>query len=263
MKQLRNIDVKLVRFCIRICRSYLKKRKFPQTEIDSLTPDKIQSHLLPFIKSGSKMNYIDIGAHKGNMVDELSKHYKFGKVILAEPVSELADLLKKKYHNRGFYIYQNIISDIQKENIDFFINELSGTSSLLEFKSDMKELSNINTNLLEVQKLQSKTLDSIVKECQIENIDLIKIDVQGAEHLVLTGGKETLRKTRFIWTELSFKPLYEKSSVFTDIYSQLEKENFILLNVLETHRGPNQELLQIDALFGNNSFFDQKDSITV
>lgn len=256
MKMIEKIDTKVINFLMRICRYYLRKRKVKNSFTYVSSPDKIQTHIMPYINSESSINYIDIGAHKGNIVDDLSKYYTFNKVILAEPVAYLADILREKFSSKGYMIYQNIISDVQSDSNDFYINELSGTSSLLEFKSHMKELSNVNTKLKEVQRLPSRTLDDIVEECELTNIDLIKIDVQGAEHLVIKGAKNTLGKTKFIWVELSFKPLYENSSVFGDIYSQLEKENFILLDVSETHRGPKNELLQIDALFGNKTYIN-------
>jgi len=83
---------------------------------------------------------------------------------------------------------------------------------------------------------------------------LLKIDVQGVEHLVLEGGKQALLNTSFVWMELSFKPLYIGSSVFHDIYSMMEKSGFILLELSPGHRSPINELLQADALFANPKF---------
>ena len=86
---------------------------------------------------------------------------------------------------------------------------------------------------------------------KLEKIDFIKLDVQGAEHLVIQGAKKTLALTRLLWTEVSFKSLYEGSSVFDDIYAQLESKGFVLLELSPGHRATNHELLQADALFAN------------
>ena len=246
--------LKLFFFLKKVCNYYLKKRNYLIADTNSVVQDTIQSHIIPYIPLGYLINYIDIGAHKGYFVDELSKYYSFKKVILVEPIAYLAEMLKTKYSSKGYIIYQNIISDIQSENNDFHVNELLETSSLFEFDYDMNELTNINTKLARIQNISSKTLDDIFMDCKLTNIDLLKIDVQGAEHLVINGGKKTLENTRYIWIELSFKPLYKSSSVFGNIYSQLKKENFFLLEISEGHRGPRKELLQIDALFANSKY---------
>lgn len=44
----------------------------------------------------------------------------------------------------------------------------------------------------EVITVQSRTIDSFVKERQIERVDLLKIDTEGTEHEVLQGSKEIL-----------------------------------------------------------------------
>jgi hypothetical protein len=43
----------------------------------------------------------------------------------------------------------------------------------------------------------------------ISEIDFIWMDVQGAEMEVLRGGKNTIAKTRYLYTEYSNKELYE------------------------------------------------------
>jgi hypothetical protein len=83
--------------------------------------------------------------------------------------------------------------------------------------------------------------------------DLLKIDVQGAEHLVIRGGKNALSKTKLVWTEVSFKPLYESSSTFIDLYHALYELGFKLMEISPGFQGPYGELLQADTLFERGS----------
>jgi len=53
------------------------------------------------------------------------------------------------------------------------------------------------------------TLDTWCNEQNIETIDFIWMDVQGAEIDVFRGGGNSLKKTRFIYTEYSNRELYE------------------------------------------------------
>lgn len=55
----------------------------------------------------------------------------------------------------------------------------------------------------------ASTLDTWCDKHGIEEIDFIWMDVQGAEIDVFRGGKNSLRKTRFIYTEYSNEELYK------------------------------------------------------
>jgi FkbM family methyltransferase len=213
--------------------------------------DKIESYISKYLKNSKSITIVDIGAHRGDFIDLLEKHFRVEKAILIEPIPNLASYLGSKFNRKDFFIYQNVLSDKDRTKIEFQINEYSETSSMLIFKSEMDELSNVNTKLAKVESIISRTLDSIVFETQFPSIDLIKIDVQGVEHLVLKGGKETLARTKYMWIESSFKPLYIGSSVFQDIYDFMEKNGFLLLEILPGYRSSGNELLQVDALFTN------------
>ncbi len=58
-------------------------------------------------------------------------------------------------------------------------------------------------------KVKSETLDAWCDKHEINTIDFIWMDVQGAEGEVLRGGKNILSNTRFIYTEYSNRELYE------------------------------------------------------
>jgi FkbM family methyltransferase len=213
--------------------------------------DKIEIYLTKYLTNLAGITIVDVGANRGHFVAQIEKHYSINNAILIEPIPELADHLKLMFTRENFYIYQNVLSDKDRFSIEFQVNEFAETSSVLDFDTKLKELANVNTKLARKELASTRTLDSIITELKLPNIDLIKIDVQGIEHLVIRGGRETLTKTRFIWVELSFKPLYVGSSVFQDIYQLMNENGFILLEISPGHRSPINELLQADALFAN------------
>ena len=94
-------------------------------------------------------------------------------------------------------------------------------------------------------------LDTLLHELRWPgNIDLMKIDVQGAELLALRGAEQALARTRFVFAEVSFAPLYEGSCVFGEVYDFLCSRGFRLLSIQEGFRGEDNELLQCDSMFG-------------
>jgi FkbM family methyltransferase len=216
--------------------------------------DKILIYLAKYLKRSEGITLIDIGAHRGDFFNQVNKHYNIRKAVLIEPIPHLANYLKGNFKSDEIHVYNNAVSDKDFESIEFQINEFEETSSILQFKSDLKELANVNTRPAKREILITRTLDSIFAEVHFKEIDLIKIDVQGVEHLVLNGAKTVLETTKYLWIELSFKPLYIGSSVFNDIYSLMEKFGFILLEISPGHRSPDGELLQADALFANPKF---------
>lgn len=52
----------------------------------------------------------------------------------------------------------------------------------------------------------ARKIDSLLKELNIEKIDLFKMDVEGAEFKVLEGGRNTLKKGTQLILE-SFQPI--------------------------------------------------------
>ena len=58
-------------------------------------------------------------------------------------------------------------------------------------------------------KVKTLTLDTWCKNEGVEGIDFIWADVQGAEGDLISGGKQALARTRYLYTEYSNRELYE------------------------------------------------------
>lgn len=208
--------------------------------------------VLKWLPKNNPIVFFDIGASVGNFSLCICGEYKIKKGILVEPVSKLIPILEKTFPDREtFQIINAAIADSVSET-DFYINEDADfVSSLLRIDNRGEGFASLNFADPVLTKINALTLDHIVNELQLLNIDLIKIDVQGAEHLVLRGASETLKKTKLVYTEFSLKPLYEKSSTFFDLYKIFDENNFMLVNISGGYASPNGELLQGDALFVN------------
>lgn len=216
------------------------------------TANKIQDYIVPYLGMGTQINLVDIGAHSGDFTNDILRLYTVMNGLLAEPIPSLAEKLKNKYSSKGYSVYPNAFTDRDDDLIDFYINDFAETSSMLRIQTQMEELSDVKTQLVEKVTVRTRTLDSVIKENAFPKIDLLKIDVQGSEHLVLLGAKNALKQTRYVWIELSFKPLYLNSSIYYEIITLMQEQGFYLLELSPGHRSPKRELLQVDALFANN-----------
>jgi hypothetical protein len=75
-------------------------------------------------------------------------------------------------------------------------------------------------------------LDDWCGENNIDRIDFIWMDVQGAEGDVIAGASRILKKTRFLYTEYSNNELYEGQLSLKQLLARLP-----LFDVLATYPG--------------------------
>jgi FkbM family methyltransferase len=69
-------------------------------------------------------------------------------------------------------------------------------------------------------------LDALCKQLGIGAIDLIWMDLQGAELLALQSAGALLDKTRYIYTEVSHRPLYQGQPLFDEVDAFLQARGF-------------------------------------
>ena len=131
-------------------------------------------------------NCVDVGSHKGELLKEMRTLAPKGKHYAFEPIPELFKDLKSKY-NGNTTVYNVALSDEK------------GTSSFQHIVSKPAysgmKLRSLDHNAT-VEEIQVKTemLDNIVQDAS--SIDLIKIDVEGAELQVLKGAKKVLNESK-------------------------------------------------------------------
>jgi FkbM family methyltransferase len=204
--------------------------------------------LYKYLKKKRKITLVDIGAHEGLFTRAINNYCGIYSGYLIEPLPNHIISLRKKFKDPKYKIFEYVVSN-QEGTIEFEVNKYDQTSSILRFRREMRELSQVQGELVNKLVCQTTTLDKLLSDELLKEIDLIKIDVQGAEHMVLEGAEKTLSKTSMIWIEVSFRELYENSAVFSDIYHDLTKRGFYLMEIESGFRGANGELLQGDTLF--------------
>jgi hypothetical protein len=65
------------------------------------------------------------------------------------------------------------------------------------------------------------TIDSLCERYKIDRVDLITMDLQGAEMLALRGGARTLESTRCLYTEFNVDDLYTGCPSIEDLDAHL------------------------------------------
>lgn len=129
------------------------------------------------------MNFLDVGAHIGKYsLRAALKVGEDGRVIAVEPDIDNFRLLLKNMEING--VTNCIPLNLAAYHIDAEINLFFGvTPAQHSVKEDFGRGS---------CKIQARALDKVLAERRIEHVDLIKVDVEGAEYEVLKGLESTL-----------------------------------------------------------------------
>ena len=90
-------------------------------------------------------------------------------------------------------------------------------------------------------------LDSIIDKYDISKVDIIWMDIQGAELLALKGLGNNLQNVKYIYTEVSHKEIYSGQVMFDELNDFMLSNNFVIKNNLSLNGW------QEDAIYENNN----------
>jgi len=135
----------------------------------------------------SDSNCIDIGCHKGEILDIIIQYSPNGKHYGFEPLPFLFNKLTEKYNNKAT-ILPFALSDKEGSSTFQYVKNAPAYSGIKKRKY------NVDNPEIEEIEVELKKLDDIIPE--ETKIDLIKIDVEGAELGVLKGSKRILKSSK-------------------------------------------------------------------
>jgi FkbM family methyltransferase len=145
---------------------------------------------------------MDIGANTGLFTYFLKKKYPSAKVFLFEPDERLFPIIERNLN--GFdncNLLPLAISDKDNDEIDFYINPNSAqTNSTIKEAVTCMEMDDVIFS----KKIKTITIDTFCLQNNIQKLDAIKIDIQGAEFTALQSSPVTLQKTKILIAEICF-----------------------------------------------------------
>eukprot|EP00465_Bigelowiella_longifila_P003509 CAMPEP_0185281196 /NCGR_PEP_ID=MMETSP1359-20130426/66583_1 /TAXON_ID=552665 /ORGANISM="Bigelowiella longifila, Strain CCMP242" /LENGTH=253 /DNA_ID=CAMNT_0027876603 /DNA_START=528 /DNA_END=1289 /DNA_ORIENTATION=- len=104
-----------------------------------------------------------------------------------------------------------------------------------------------------VQKIDARTLDDICEENGIlGNVDVLKLDVQGAELVALRGATKTLKSVSLVTLELSLIDYNQGGACYFEVDDFLRSQGFSMYDIVETKYSPLYNTTgagQIDAIW--------------
>jgi FkbM family methyltransferase len=158
---------------------------------------------------------MEIGAANGDDTADFLKMYEGSnlKLYTFEPEPNNIAILKKRFDQKKIHLFEGAISDVDGK-LSFNRsrtdnpNDLRLSGSIMKPKNHLKMWNWVHFD--QTVEVKSMTLDSFVKKNNIQMVDFVWCDVQGAEEKVLRGGQETFKnKVKYLYTEYSNDEQYE------------------------------------------------------
>ncbi len=167
------------------------------------------------------MTVVDLGANEGLYTLFAAKHIVDSGVVLSfEP--SLREFQR---------LQDNLALNEEISNVQTFQIALSNTSGTQLLKVAADDHSGQNTlgdfvyegvDCLNTETVTVRRLDDVLEELAVQSVDVIKIDVEGAEHLVFEGARKTLERDRpLILFELVDQALQKQGSSTNKLLSYL------------------------------------------
>ena len=139
------------------------------------------------------MVFVDVGANQGEFTVFAAKRLTAGKVLAFEPIGPIYHSLRQNVELNKFenVIPFNIGLSDDTGSVDFFM-EPSGGSDLPN--EGLATMYRARDRSIPVGAALLKVFDHVFEETGLDRLDVVKIDVEGAELSVLRGAVGTIRK---------------------------------------------------------------------
>ncbi len=215
----------------------IKVEKFLSYILDLIDKYYHQKKINEFLIKLNLKKVIDIGAHKGEFLENIISIKNRIKVYSFEPQSKIFKDLKKKFKNKkNINLFNLAISNSNKfKKLNINIKTSTSTFSSYNQNSFWKKIKDFlltgfkNKSIVNSELVLTNSLDSFCKKKKIKNIDLLKIDTEGHEMQVLDGAKKLLKNDiKFVLIEFHLSKIY-KDYNSVKIEKILKMNNFVLL----------------------------------
>jgi len=185
---------------------------------------------------------VDVGANKGREIKDFLRLSPDAKIYIFEPDRYWFKYLIKKFKDSNCYISKCAVADHDGE-LNFFVGRThSGAGTLRE-----------STNLHEVEyrkpiAVESCKLDTWYKNNDIGTIDFLWSDIEGSERELINGGRNTLKNTKYFYTEYHTSEFYRGQALLDELIDMLKND----FEVVEKFERVNEK--GGDILFRNKNY---------
>ena len=211
----------------------------------SYIPDKTKPYVI-----------FDIGSRDCQQSIEFYNNFPNAKIYAFECNPNTLDICKKNIENYKdrITLIEGAVCDYDGEITFYPINQEKtittwkdgnpGASSIFLSNGTYKAEHYIQDEI----KTNCHRLDSVIQKYNIKNVDIIWMDLQGAELLALNGLGNFLKEVKYMHIEVSHGEMYSGQVLFKELNDYIISNNFSIKNDLKMN------VWQEDAIYENNLF---------
>lgn len=161
---------------------------------------------------------IDVGAHEGSILRLMIKYAPNGTFFAFEPLPFLYDKLVQEFGDYyNIHVFNLALSDSAGESSFNYVISNPGYSGLKKRRYDRPHEEDTQI------KVRTELLDTILSNAKASKVSFIKIDVEGAEYLVMKGAQERIKNDKPII-------IFEHGMGASDCYGTRPEDIFQLLS---------------------------------
>jgi FkbM family methyltransferase len=204
-------------------------------------PDTERSLVLLRNRGFNPTTIIDCGAYVGRWTEMARKIFPDAVFLLLEanPAKErrLKEVQEAAPATTRYAIA--VIGAESRPSVRFY--QMESGSSVFE------EQSAVSRNVIEAP---MRTLDEIVLEKNLQDVQFIKLDVQGYELEILKGASKSLSTALAVLMEVSFLQYNKGAPLFAEVIRFMDEHGFVVYDIGSLVRWQGDDsLLQADLLF--------------
>lgn len=168
---------------------------------------------------------IDCGAHMGTDALEFAK-IPGSQVHCFEPVSDIyRQLVENTKDFKNVHCYNLALNDFDGE-IDMYVSSgySDGSSSILKPLLHLQDHPDVFFD--KTEKVRCLKLDTWAAENNINAVDMLWLDMQGAEHQMLSASKIIFPAVKIIHCEVTKHESYEGVMLYPELKKFMKQHNF-------------------------------------
>jgi FkbM family methyltransferase len=220
------LSQKLARF-FQLAARYTESPRALRVKTLGGTPETFWKLDQPWFHELGLQAVIDVGANEGQFSRTMRCLLPEVEIFAFEPIPECHARTQQCFADDTHFKLFNLALGDRKAEATFKVSAITGASSLLPMSSTQAHYFPASLAGREIV-VPVETLDTVMAGERLRSPYLLKLDVQGYEHQVLSGGLKTLAGAAMVLLEASYEPFYEGQRLFDDVYDLLRQHGFQL-----------------------------------